>query len=145
MPLTWGKFRDYTFEYLKHHPYEMQIFKPDVSFIEDDKMFKLAFFFKNELPTVLLEKLAKVPGIGTAAIKKTAEKGRLMTSKAWETGVLFDHFTTNSWIYESVQVDEIQKLMTPEEREVFFIDAKLIDWHQAIQSYVHGIQRFCLK
>lgn len=50
MPLTWGKFRDYTFEYIKVQPYDMQIFKPSVNFIENDFLFKTAFFLKNELP-----------------------------------------------------------------------------------------------
>jgi len=50
----------------------------------------------------MLEKLSKIPGIGTASFKKNVEKGKLMTTRAWETGILFDHFTTNSWIYESL-------------------------------------------
>ena len=98
-PLTWGKFRDYTFEYLEVQPYDMQIFKPSVNFIENDFAFKAAFFFKNELPVKVMEKVAKIPGIGSVGLKKTAEKGRMMTARAWETGLLFDHFTTNSWIF----------------------------------------------
>jgi fatty acyl-CoA reductase len=72
MPLTWGKFRDYTFEYLKHHPYDMQVFKPDVHFIPDDRMFKGLFFVKNQLPVKVMEVVAKIPGI-SAGFKKTVE------------------------------------------------------------------------
>ena len=32
-PLTWGEFKNYTFEYLKIQPYQMQIFKPDIKFV----------------------------------------------------------------------------------------------------------------
>jgi len=84
----------------------MQIFKPDVRFIENDFAFKTAFFFKNELPVKVMEKLSKLPGIGSAGFKKTVEKGKFMTQRAWETGLLFDHFTTNSWIHESIVVEE---------------------------------------
>jgi len=49
-----------------------------------------------------MEKISKIPGIGTTSFKKTVEKGKMITARAWETGLLFDHFTTNSWIYESL-------------------------------------------
>jgi hypothetical protein len=109
MPLTWGKFRDYTFEYITMQPYEMQIFKPDVRFIENDFLFKTAFLLKNEMPVKIMEKISKIPGIGSSSLKKTVEKGKMITSRAWETGLLFDHFTTNSWIYESLVVEEFMK------------------------------------
>jgi hypothetical protein len=35
-----------------------------------------------------------------------------MVNRAWETGLLFDHFTNNSWVYETVQVENNLKLMT---------------------------------
>jgi fatty acyl-CoA reductase len=123
----------------------MQIFSPSVSFVANDHLFKAAFFFKNKLPVLMLDKLSKIPGIGTASLKKNVEKGKLMTTRAWETGILFDHFTTNSWIYESLQVEELMKLMKPEEISEFYIDPKVIDWSHTVQSYVHGIQKFCLK
>ena len=46
-PITWGEFRTYTFEYLKHHPYDMQLFRISVNFIENERLFRAAFFLKN--------------------------------------------------------------------------------------------------
>lgn len=117
----------------------MQIFKPSVQFIENDFLFKSAFFFKNELPVKVMDKLTKIPGIGSSSFKKTVEKAKMITSRAWETGLLFDHFTNNSWIYESLQVEEFMKKMTKEEYDIFYIDPKDIDWRYCIKSYVHGI------
>ena len=105
-PMTWGEFRDYTFRYIKHHPYEMQLFKPSVKFIENETLFKTAFYFKNQLPVDILDKVSKIPGVGSSSFHNTVKKGKLMVSRAWETGLLFDHFTTNSWIYESKVIDE---------------------------------------
>lgn len=92
-----------------------------------------------------MEKVAKIPGIGTAQFKKTVEKGKMITERAWETGLLFDHFTTNSWIYESVVVEEYIGRMSKEEYDTFFIDPKDINWQQCIKFYIHGIQKYCLK
>jgi len=49
-----------------------------------------------------MDKISKIPGLGSPAIKKNVKKGKMMVNRAWETGVLFDHFTTNSWVYETV-------------------------------------------
>jgi hypothetical protein len=44
-----------------------------------------------------------------------------------------------------LQVEEIQKSMSSEEKETFYIDPKVINWRSAIKQYVHGIQKYCLK
>jgi hypothetical protein len=72
-------------------------------------MFKLRFFLKQELPVLALEKISKIPGIGSSNLRKNVKKGKMMISRAWETGVLFDHFTFNVWIYESLAVEELYK------------------------------------
>lgn len=92
-----------------------------------------------------MEKISKIPGLGSPALKKNVKKGKMMVNRAWETGLLFDHFTTNSWVYETVQVEHNLKLMTQSEREEFYIDPKDINWRWTIQHYLHGIQKFCLK
>lgn len=51
-----------------------------------------------------------------------------MVSRAWETCILFDHFTNNSWIYETKAVEDFYRQLSPAEREVFVIDPKSIDW-----------------
>lgn len=86
-----------------------------------------------------MEKVAKIPGLSSGGFKKTVEKGRMITARAWETGLLFDHFTTNSWIFESLAVEEYMRQISKEEYDIFFLDPKDIDWQQSIKSYVHGI------
>jgi hypothetical protein len=106
----------------------MQIFKPSIYFIENHKVLKARFFLTSELPIKVLEKISHIPGIGTPALKKNIKKGKLMVSRAWETSILFDHFTNNSWIYETKAVEDLYRQLSPAEREVFVIDPKAIDW-----------------
>ena len=51
-----------------------------------------------------------------------------MVSRAWETSMLFDHFTNNSWIYETKAVEDLYRQLSSAEREIFIIDPKAIDW-----------------
>jgi hypothetical protein len=78
-----------------------------------------------------MEKISHIPGIGTSTLKKNVKKGKMMIARAWETGLLFDHFTTNSWIYETKSVEEMYRQLSPSEREEFIIDPKDINWRQA--------------
>ena len=82
----------------------------------------------SELPIKILDKISHIPGIGTPNFKKNVNKGKLMVSRAWETSLLFDHFTDNSWIYETKAVEDFYRQLSPAEREVFKIDPKDIDW-----------------
>lgn len=91
-------------------------------------MFKAKFFLNSELPVKIMEKISKIPGIGTANLKNNVKKGKMVVSRAWETGMLFDHFTNNSWIFETVQVEEVLKQMVDSDREEFYVDPKEIDW-----------------
>lgn len=61
---------------------------------------------------MVMDKISRLPGIGSASLKKTVEKGKLITKRAWELGLLFDHFTNNSWIFESSMVQEYMSKMT---------------------------------
>ena len=54
----------YVFSYLKHQPFELQAFTPSVTFIENNKIYKMAFFLKNELTVKVLDKVSRIPGIG---------------------------------------------------------------------------------
>jgi alcohol-forming fatty acyl-CoA reductase len=49
-PVTWVEYKEYIFEYLKNNPYNIQLFKPYIEFIENDKIFKARFYLKTELP-----------------------------------------------------------------------------------------------
>lgn len=75
-----------------------------------------------------MDKISRIPGIGTSNLKKNVKKGKMMISRAWETGLLFDHFTNNSWIFETKAVEDLFRQLSPEDREVFYIDPKDIDW-----------------
>ena len=58
---------------------------------------------------------------------------------------LFQHFTKNQWIYETQKIYEFDALMTPQERQDFFIDPKTFDWFQGANLYGYGIEKYMHK
>lgn len=76
----------------------------------------------------MLNIYSKLPFLGSAELQKNAKDLLMANSKISDLYEQFAHFTINSWIYESNQVYELEAQMTPEERSVFFLDTKQIDW-----------------
>ncbi len=68
-PINWGNYTDYVLEYLKYNPYHIQAFKPYIVFITNEKLHKTRFYLNTELPVLVLDKISKIPGIGTSAMK----------------------------------------------------------------------------
>ena len=58
---------------------------------------------------------------------------------------LFSHFTINEWIYESNKIHEFEKIMTPQEREIFYLDPKNFTWIEATHLYGYGVERYMNK
>ena len=46
-PVRWGEFIEKGFEYIKYQPASIQVFKPDVTFIENKKLLKALFFLRS--------------------------------------------------------------------------------------------------
>ena len=68
-----------------------------------------------------------------------------MNSKLEDLYELFAHFTRNEWIYESNKIYEFEAQLTPEEREIFYLDPKTYDWDTATALYAKGIEYYMNK
>lgn len=85
------------------NPYPIQVFKNiGITFIPSKKVYNAALYLHNDLPTNILEKISKIPGIGTSSFKKNVKQLKMVNAKSRELGEMFDHFTSHSWTYESV-------------------------------------------
>ena len=61
----------------------------------NEKLFKALFFINNELPVYVMDKVSRIPGIGTTSLRKTVKQAKFVNRKAKMLGGLFDHFTIN--------------------------------------------------
>lgn len=92
-----------------------------------------------------MEKVSKIPGIGSPKMQKEVQTLKFVNEKLGDLYELFAHFTRNEWIYESKKIYELEARMTPEEREIFYVDPKTFDWAQATCLYGKGIEYFMNK
>jgi Male sterility protein len=103
------------------------------------------FYLTSKLPTAVLDKVSKIPGIGSPKMQKDVQTLKFVNEKLGDLYELFAHFTRNEWIYESNQIYELEAMMTKGEREVFFVDPRTFDWATATCLYGKGIEYYMNK
>jgi hypothetical protein len=58
---------------------------------------------------------------------------------------VFEHFTSNVWIFESVAMDEMAKNLSNSENQTFNFQFGHINWLNYFTLYCFGIQKYILK
>ena len=64
------------------------------------------YYLNKELPTKILDRVSRIPGISSPQLKKTAKLANFVNEKVKELYDLFDHFTTHEWFFESKKIYE---------------------------------------
>jgi len=78
-------------------------------------------------------------------MKKNANKLTKMLARGREIGEIFRHFTMNEWIYSTANLAIIEKKLSKEERETFYLDVTLINWEQFLTHFAWGLKKYVLK
>jgi hypothetical protein len=69
-PVTWQQYMQHGIDILTKMPLSTQNFKIDIGFTSKKKVLKTLFFFRSQLPAAILDKVAKIPGIGSPQLQR---------------------------------------------------------------------------
>lgn len=133
------------FEFIKYQPFKEQAFQPSITFIKNKKILKSVFYLTSELPTTVLEKISKIPGIASPKLSSNIKVLKMANKKVNDLYTLFEHFTTGEWIFETKKIYEYLSELSEEERILFQADPKAVDWKVGIPLYGYGAQKFLMN
>lgn len=57
----------------------------------------------------------------------------------------FEFFTNNEWIFDTRNLEQIYDLMNEEEKQIFFLDVREIDYNSYFQYFMYGMHKWILK
>ena len=97
------------------------------------------------MPTAVLDKVSRIPGIGSAKLQKNVSQLKMLNEKLKEFYELFEHFVSGEWIYETKKLYEFEARMSPKDREIFYVDPKRFDWLSQTYKYGFGVEHFMNK
>ncbi len=83
--------------------------------------------------------------LGNHELKTKANKLMKLVGRSRQWAMIFSHFTTNEWIFDVSNQNEIILSYTPEDQKEFDIDVSKMDWHRYLNLYIYGIQYYILK
>lgn len=72
-PITWSGYMNIGYRYLTKQPLSTQAFKPKTVFSDNKKYIDTMFFLSSKLPTFILDKVSKIPGIGNPKMQKDVQ------------------------------------------------------------------------
>ncbi len=103
------------------------------------------FYWTYEVPATVLDRVSKIPGIGSTKMQKDVSLLKLLNEKLKDFYELFEHFVSNEWIYETKKIYEFEQKMSPKDKEIFYIDPRKFDWKNETYRYGYGVEYYMNK
>ncbi|OMJ82851.1 hypothetical protein SteCoe_16318 [Stentor coeruleus] len=142
-PVTWKNCNNVISAYWNRYPTEKGIGKCNLTLTPNYSVYKGLRYFKRLLPASVLSTVAKVSGI--PSLVKSSQKIKKLIQRESMISRVFSHFTMHEWIFESQQVVELLKIMSPRDLQVFDFDVSTLDWRIYLTNYAQGLKKNILK
>ncbi|KAG9510782.1 Fatty acyl-CoA reductase 1, partial [Fragariocoptes setiger] len=136
-PITWNEVRDLSHPYLVKYP-SVEMFRyPGPIFVSNKLAHKILVAIEHDLPTYAIDLLFKV--LGHHPMLGPIYQKVHRTSKALE------HFTTNEWIYRNSNFVLLNRELSSEDKKLYPLDVKSINWASYMEDYVLGVRKYLLR
>jgi hypothetical protein len=86
-----------------------------------------------------------MPIIGSKQQREQSKQINRVLEKMLGVQLIFNYFTNFEWIYESITIDKVLSTMSPEEKRIFPMDIRQINWNQMLIAFIYGLRRYFIK
>jgi len=141
-PLVWGNAVRVIKTFFSRYPPPRAVGPVSFRFLRSPQMYQIAFFLQYSVPSTILNTLALTGAPGFA------EKAQLFNKLLWQVRVIieaFRHFVQNQWIFSNQNVRSAWQSLSPEERKIFDLDLRPIDWVRYSELFAYGLTNYTLK
>jgi len=101
--------------------------------------YRLNFFFRNQIPSMLYSLYAK--SLGSPEQQKNAKLLKIITDRTLQMTSIFEHFTNHEWIFTMNNTLSLLSRFPPEQQSNFSLYSDL-DWEKYWRFFAFGMQRF---
>lgn len=136
-PFTWGEMEKQVVDCFKRNPLEDAIRRPHVQIIEKRWMHDLWVYTNHLMPAHVIDFVYKLLG----------RKPRMMPiyNKLHKAMSTLEFFTRNQWQWSHHNVDMLKRVMSDEDRQVFYVDPRGLHWPTYVENYCLGTKKYILK
>ncbi|CAK1546402.1 unnamed protein product [Leptosia nina] len=138
-PTTWSDFEMALKKYIPKFPLDAALWYPSGTGVENLYVHKTLHFILHTMPLYLAEYIFKTLGVKMGISLITAErKMRAMND-------VLSFFALRQWHFRTDNVKKLKLRLTPQDRMIYNLDPKSIDWDDQYKNFVIGTRKYLLK
>ncbi|GAB1292569.1 Fatty acyl-CoA reductase 1 [Apodemus speciosus] len=129
--------RDYLNHSFKMNPLNQVFRHPCFKFCSNNLMLHYWKGVKHTVPALLLD----------LALRLTGQKPWMMKTitRLHKAMVFLEYFTSNSWVWNTDNVNMLMNQLNPEDKKTFNIDVRQLHWAEYIENYCMGTKKYVLN
>ncbi|XP_013367467.1 PREDICTED: fatty acyl-CoA reductase 1 isoform X4 [Chinchilla lanigera] len=136
-PFHWGEVGCYVTHSFRMNPYNQVFRHPNFKFYSNNLLLHYWKGVRHTVPALLLD----------LALRLTGQKPRMMKTitRLHKAMVFLEYFTSNSWVWNTDNVNMLMNQLNPEDKKTFNIDVRQLHWAEYIENYCMGTKKYVLN
>ncbi|XP_033007971.1 fatty acyl-CoA reductase 1 isoform X4 [Lacerta agilis] len=136
-PFHWGEVESYINLTFKRNPLEQAIRRPHVKLHSNPLKHHYWTTVGHILPALLYDVVLRLTGQKPWMMKTITRLHKAM--------MLLEYFTSNSWEWNTDNVNMLMSQLSPEDKKTFNFDVRQLHWAEYMENYCMGTKRYVLN
>ncbi|KAL6257450.1 hypothetical protein P5V15_011021 [Pogonomyrmex californicus] len=136
-PISWGDALEMGKKHVFANPFSQPLWYPGGRMTSSKVLHWFAVMFFHTIPAYLLDILLIVTGNKPFLVR--------VQSRVNSGLELLQYYTMKQWIFCNDNLRNLQDRLCPSDKEIFFMDTKLLRWNEYLLAYILGTRQYCLK
>ncbi|XP_064601649.1 fatty acyl-CoA reductase 1-like [Liolophura sinensis] len=134
---TWGEMERMSHQYFLKNPVNSMARLPNPRFTKNAFWHDLNVFFDHIIPAYCMDLYLRIAGRKPIFVKVQDRLQKAVKS--------LDYFTSNQWNFANDNFHMLLNKLSPEDRQIFNFDPRMIQWSLYMENYCLGTKKFVLK
>ncbi|NP_001428175.1 fatty acyl-CoA reductase 1 isoform 6 [Homo sapiens] len=136
-PFHWGEVEYHVISTFKRNPLEQAFRRPNVNLTSNHLLYHYWIAVSHKAPAFLYDIYLRMTGRSPRMMKTITRLHKAM--------VFLEYFTSNSWVWNTENVNMLMNQLNPEDKKTFNIDVRQLHWAEYIENYCLGTKKYVLN
>ncbi|KAI5945318.1 Fatty acyl-CoA reductase 1 [Manis javanica] len=136
-PFHWGEVEYHVISTFKRNPLEQAFRRPNVNLTSNHLLYHYWIAVSHKAPAFLYDIYLRMTGRSPRMMKTITRLHKAM--------MFLEYFTSNSWVWNTDNVNMLMNQLNPEDKKTFNIDVRQLHWAEYIENYCMGTKKYVLN
>ncbi|XP_013367461.1 PREDICTED: fatty acyl-CoA reductase 1 isoform X1 [Chinchilla lanigera] len=164
-PFHWGEVEYHVISTFKRNPLEQAFRRPNVNLTSNHLLYHYWIAVSHKAPAFLYDIYLRMTGrsprirnlrrnqlgsLGLGAFMLLPDELKELKmmktiTRLHKAMVFLEYFTSNSWVWNTDNVNMLMNQLNPEDKKTFNIDVRQLHWAEYIENYCMGTKKYVLN